>query len=75
MFAEAAEQEPLVGIIDDAQWLDEASAKILGFVARRVLAERIALVCAARSGIGDDVLAGSRPRRVRTPTPTRSWSS
>ena len=58
LFAEVAEQQPLVCIVDDAQWLDHASAQILGFVARRLLAERIAIVCAARTGIGDDVLAG-----------------
>jgi DNA-binding CsgD family transcriptional regulator len=58
LFAEVAEREPLVCIVDDAQWLDHASAQILGFVARRVLAERIAVVCAARTGAGDDVLAG-----------------
>jgi len=58
LFAEVAEQQPLVCIVDDAQWLDHASAQILGFVARRLLAERIAVVCAARTGIGDDVLAG-----------------
>ena len=58
LFAEVAEQQPLVCIVDDAQWLDQASAQILGFVARRLLAERVALVCAARTGIGDDVLAG-----------------
>ena len=58
LFAEVAEGQPLVCIVDDAQWLDHASAQILGFVARRLLAERIALVCAVRTGAGDDVLAG-----------------
>ena len=58
LFAEVAEQQPLACLVDDAQWLDRASAQILGFVARRLLAERIAVVCAARTGIGDDVLAG-----------------
>ncbi len=58
LFALIADEQPLVCIIDDAQWLDQASAQILGFVARRLLAERIAIVCAARTGIGDDVLAG-----------------
>ena len=58
LFAEVAEQQPLACIVDDGQWLDRASAQILGFVARRLLAERIAVVCAARAGIGDDVLAG-----------------
>ena len=58
LFAEIAEEQPLVCIVDDAQWLDRASAQILGFVARRLLAERIALVCAIRTDIGDEVLAG-----------------
>jgi predicted ATPase len=58
LLAEVAEDQPLVCIVEDAQWLDQASAQILGFVARRLLAERIALVGAARTGVGDDVLAG-----------------
>ena len=58
LVAEVAEQRPLACIVDDAQWLDRASAQVLGFVARRLLAERIAVVCAARTGAGDDVLAG-----------------
>ena len=58
LLTDAAEQQPLVCIVDDAQWLDQASAQILGFVARRLLAERVALVCAARPGTGDNPLAG-----------------
>jgi DNA-binding CsgD family transcriptional regulator len=65
LFAEVAEQQPLVCLVDDAQWLDHASAQILGFVARRLLAERIAVVCAARTGAGDDVLAGLPELSVR----------
>jgi DNA-binding CsgD family transcriptional regulator len=56
LLAEAAEQQPLVCVVDDAQWLDSASAPTLAFVARRVLAERIALVFATRD-LGD-TLAG-----------------
>jgi DNA-binding CsgD family transcriptional regulator len=44
----ASEDRPLLCVIDDAQWLDRASAQVLGFVARRLLAESIALVVAAR---------------------------
>jgi DNA-binding CsgD family transcriptional regulator len=58
MFAEVAERRPLACLIDDAQWLDDASAQVLAFVSRRLLAERIAVVCTTRSGTGDDVLAG-----------------
>jgi hypothetical protein len=52
LFAEVAEEQLLVRIVDDAEWLDQASAQILGFVARRLLAERVALICAARTGLG-----------------------
>ena len=48
LLAEAAEEEPLLCVIDDAQWLDSASVRTLAFVARRLLAERIALVFATR---------------------------
>jgi DNA-binding CsgD family transcriptional regulator len=58
LLAEVAEAQPLVCIVEDAQWLDQASTQILGFVARRLLAEQVALVGAARTGVGDDVLAG-----------------
>ena len=47
---EAAEERPVLVIADDAHWLDEASANALLFVARRLQAERIALLFAARDG-------------------------
>jgi DNA-binding CsgD family transcriptional regulator len=58
LLAEVADRQPLVCIVDDAQWLDQATAQIIGFVGRRLLAERIALVCAVRDGTGDGVLDG-----------------
>ena len=48
LLSEVAEEQPLVCVVDDAQWLDKASALSLGFVARRLLAEPIGLVFAVR---------------------------
>jgi DNA-binding CsgD family transcriptional regulator len=56
LLAAAADDQPLLCIVDDAQWLDEVSVQTLGFVARRLLAEPVALVFAVRDR--PDVLAG-----------------
>jgi DNA-binding CsgD family transcriptional regulator len=58
LLAEVAEQEPLVCVIDDAQWLDQASARTLAFVARRLMAESIALVFAVRDPADEQTFAG-----------------
>src|SRR4051812_29474359 len=63
LLAEVAENEPLVCVVDDAQWLDRVSAQTLAFVARRLLAERVTLVFAVRAqtlGPGEDPLVGLR---------------
>jgi TatA/E family protein of Tat protein translocase len=49
LLSDVAEEQPLVCLVDDAQWLDQASAQALAFVARRLLAESVALVFAARA--------------------------
>src|SRR3984893_8097281 len=46
LLSEVAERQPLLCVIDDAQWLDRASAQALAFVARRLLADPVALVFA-----------------------------
>jgi DNA-binding CsgD family transcriptional regulator len=53
LLSDAAETQPVVCLVDDAQWLDQASRQAIAFVARRLLAESIALVFATRSAIDD----------------------
>jgi DNA-binding CsgD family transcriptional regulator len=54
LLAEVAEEQPLLCVVDDAQWLDRASAQALVFVARRLLAESVALVFSTRDP-GDEL--------------------
>src|ERR1700739_3179094 len=48
LLSEAAEEQPLLCVVDDAQWLDQASAQALACAARRLLAERVGLIFATR---------------------------
>jgi DNA-binding CsgD family transcriptional regulator len=58
LLAEVAGEQPLVCLIDDAQWLDVATAQALAFVGRRLSAESVAVVFAARSEPKNTPLAG-----------------
>ena len=71
LLAEVAEEHPLACLVDDAQWLDRASAQVLGFVARRLEAESVGLVFAARvpgdelGGLPELVVEGLREADAR----------
>ncbi|MFE5340702.1 AAA family ATPase [Isoptericola sp. NPDC056578] len=58
LLTRASETRPVLVVVDDAQWLDQASLRTLEFVARRLLAEPVALVAAVRDPEGATALAG-----------------
>ena len=58
LLTEYAAARQLICLIDDAQWLDEASSQVLGFVGRRLLAEPVGLVLAIRETAGERLFPG-----------------
>ncbi|MDQ1014635.1 ATP-binding protein [Streptomyces afghaniensis] len=67
LLADLAEQGPLLCLVDDAQWLDQATADALLFAARRLAAEQVAMVFATRDeGFAAPGLTELRPSRLGT---------
>jgi DNA-binding CsgD family transcriptional regulator len=58
LFADVAQEQPLVVLIDDAHWLDSETAQVLGFVARRLRAESVGMIFAVRGDLDLPDLAG-----------------
>jgi DNA-binding NarL/FixJ family response regulator len=58
LLSQVADEQPLICVVDDAQWLDRASAHTLEFVARRLVAEPIGMVFAVRASDAEPELAG-----------------
>src|ERR1700727_3170047 len=71
LLSEVAAESPLLCVVDDAQWLDRASARTLAFVARRLLAESVVVLFAAPernddfAGLPELVVAGLRDGDAR----------
>ena len=68
LLSDVAEGRPLVCLIDDVQWLDRASAQVLGFVARRLADESVLVVFAVREP-GDDPRLADLPSLALGPLP------
>src|SRR5579863_2713582 len=72
LLSETAREQPLVCVVDDQQWLDHASAQALGFAARRLAADPVGLVFAARvpgqdlAGLPELVVAGLADHDARS---------
>jgi hypothetical protein len=73
LLSDVAEEQPLVCLVDDEPWLDRASAQVLAFVARRLEAESVGLVFAARApsdqvaGLPELVVEGLREGDAHAP--------
>ena len=67
LLSELAEEQPVLCLVDDAQWLDEASADALVFAARRLVAEPLVLLFAARDGTERAFVAPGLPELRLTP--------
>ena len=71
LLSEAAEERPLMCVVDDAQWLDRASAQVLAFVGRRLRAEPVVMLFGARepseefAGLPKLVVEGLSDRAAR----------
>jgi DNA-binding CsgD family transcriptional regulator len=64
LLSDVAETEPLVCVVDDAQWLDRASAQVLGFVARRLTAEAVVIMFGVREPWESTDLTGLAELRI-----------
>ena len=71
LVAEVAREQPLVCLVDDAQWLDVASAQVLGFAARRLRAESIGMVFAVRDTGDEQSVPRPSPRSAAPSPPPR----
>ena len=65
LLSDVADAQPLACLVDDAQWVDQASIQVLGFVARRLGAEAVVLIFGARSSVEVPDLAGLPQLTIR----------
>jgi hypothetical protein len=72
LLTDAAEEQPVLCVIDDAQWLDRASLELLAFVGRRLLADRVGMVFGLRAGEERAEALGGFPELLVGPLPAEA---
>ncbi len=64
LLTDAAAERPVLCLVDDAQWLDQVSVEVLGFIARRLYADRVGMLFTLREGEGQATALAGLPERV-----------
>src|SRR5262245_12103043 len=64
LLTDAAAAAPVLCLVDDAQWLDQVSVEVLGFIARRLYADRVGMVFTVREGEGQAAALAGLPELV-----------
>ena len=64
LLTDAAAGQPVLCVVDDAQWLDQVSVEVLGFIARRLYADRVGMLFTVREGEGQATALAGLPELV-----------
>ena len=68
LLVQAAEQDPVVVVVDDLPWIDAPTRRTLAYIARRLQFERVAILSARRAGSGSQPsTTGTKPEKARIP--------
>ena len=72
LLTDAAAERPVLCLVDDAQWLDQVSVEVLGFVARRLYADRVGVLFTVREGAGQAAALAGLPELILAGLPEQA---